>query len=88
MRGIGSGIHYPIPLHLQRAYGFLGYASGNFPIAERVASEIVSLPIYPQLTEEQQTQVVSEVLRFLQEEVVTGDVSPYPVQSEPNEQIA
>ena len=88
MRGIGSGIHYPIPLHLQCAYGFLGYASGNFPIAERVAGEIVSLPIYPQLTEEQQTQVVSEVLRFLQEEVVTGDVSPYPVQSEPNEQIA
>ena len=51
--GIGTGVHYPIPLHLQKAYAWLGYAPGDFPVAERVAAEILSLPIYPQLTYEQ-----------------------------------
>jgi dTDP-4-amino-4,6-dideoxygalactose transaminase len=88
MLGIGTGIHYPIPLHLQRAYSFLGYSLGDFPNAERVANEIVSLPMYPQLTEEQQTQVVSEVLRFLQKEVVTAGSSSHLVQSESDKQIA
>ncbi len=86
--GIGTGIHYPIPLHLQRAYGFLGYAAGDFPIAERVAIEIISLPMYPQLTEEQQGHVVSEVSRFLRDRVVTEEVGPYLMPSEPNRRIA
>ena len=47
--GIGTGIHYPIPLHLQKAYEDLGYAKGDFPVAERFAAEIVSLPMFPQL---------------------------------------
>src|SRR5271169_1393023 len=47
--GIGTGIHYPIPLHLQKAYQHLGYRKGAFPVAERVAGEIVSLPMFPQL---------------------------------------
>lgn len=64
--GIGTGIHYPIPLHLQKAYTSLGYQKGDFPVCERVAAEIVSLPMYPQLTAEQQAQVVKEVLRFTQ----------------------
>jgi dTDP-4-amino-4,6-dideoxygalactose transaminase len=63
--GIGTGIHYPVPLHLQPAYRSLGYAAGDFPIAERVAAEVVSLPIYPQLTAAQQDRVVSEIRRFV-----------------------
>ena len=47
--GIGTAIHYPGPLHLQKAYASLGYAPGDFPVAERVAPEIVSLPMFPQL---------------------------------------
>jgi dTDP-4-amino-4,6-dideoxygalactose transaminase len=61
---IGSGIHYPIPLHLQKAYVSLNYNAGDFPIAERLAAEIVSLPMFPQLTAEQQARVVEEVLNF------------------------
>ncbi len=62
--GIGTGIHYPIPLHRQRAYKALDYEAGDFPVCEKIASEIVSLPMYPQLSEEQQTTVVDEILRF------------------------
>jgi dTDP-4-amino-4,6-dideoxygalactose transaminase len=62
--GIGTGIHYPIPLHLQKAYTSLNYQRGDFPVAERIATEIVSLPMYPQLTSEQQARVVGEIVRF------------------------
>ena len=64
-QGIGSGIHYPIPLHLQHAYRQLGYKEGDFPIAERLAREIVSLPMYPNLTAEQQYRVVANIREFL-----------------------
>lgn len=57
-RGIGSGVHYPIPLHLQPAYAFLGGREGDHPVAERYAKEIVSIPMYPELTEEQISEVV------------------------------
>ena len=62
--GIGTGIHYPIPLHLQKAYSSMNYRLGDFPVAEKVAEEIVSLPMYPQLTAEQQARVVEEILAF------------------------
>jgi dTDP-4-amino-4,6-dideoxygalactose transaminase len=62
--GIGAGIHYPVPLHLQRAYASLNYCLEDFPVARRVAGEIVSLPMFPQLTSGQQTRVVEEVLAF------------------------
>jgi dTDP-4-amino-4,6-dideoxygalactose transaminase len=62
--GIGTGIHYPIPLHLQKAYGTLNYRMGDFPVAEKAAAEIVSLPMFPQLTAEQQARVVEEVVSF------------------------
>jgi dTDP-4-amino-4,6-dideoxygalactose transaminase len=61
---IGTGIHYPIPLHLQKAYAALDYKRGDFPVAERIAGEIVSLPMFPQLTTEQQVRVVEEILAF------------------------
>ena len=59
--GIGTGIHYPVPLHLQKAYDGLGYHPGSFSIAENVAKEIVSLPMFPGLTMSQQEQVVETV---------------------------
>lgn len=62
---IGTGIHYPVPLHLQKAYGALGYKSGDFPISEKVAAEIVSLPMYPGLGEEEVRQVCERVEAFL-----------------------
>jgi dTDP-4-amino-4,6-dideoxygalactose transaminase len=63
--GIGTGIHYPIPLHLQKAYGALGYRCGDFAVAERVAAEIVSLPMFPGFQVDQQERVVSEVMAFI-----------------------
>src|SRR5271157_1042962 len=59
--GIGTGIHYPIPLHLQKAYSTLGYHQGDFPVTERVAAEILSLPMYPQLTPADQENVVQKI---------------------------
>jgi dTDP-4-amino-4,6-dideoxygalactose transaminase len=61
---IGTGIHYPIPLHLQKAYASLNYGRGDFPVVERAAAEMVSLPMFPQLTAEQQARVAEEILAF------------------------
>jgi dTDP-4-amino-4,6-dideoxygalactose transaminase len=60
--GIGTGIHYPIPLHLAKAYDSLGFRSGDFPVAEQVASQGLSLPMFPTLCREQQRRVVAEVV--------------------------
>ena len=62
---IGTGIHYPVPLHLQNAYKALGFKEGDFPVSESVAAEIVSLPMFPTLRPEQQERVVREVMDFL-----------------------
>src|SRR5271157_1479778 len=59
--GIGTGIHYPIPLHLQKAYGTLGYDKGDFPITEKIAPTILSLPMYPQLTRSEQENIAQAV---------------------------
>jgi len=66
--GIGSGIHYPVPLHLQNAYSALGHKRGDFPVAEKIAHEIVSLPMYPHLRGDQQSRIVSEVVNFVSTE--------------------
>ncbi|MGA8185682.1 MAG: DegT/DnrJ/EryC1/StrS family aminotransferase [Terriglobia bacterium] len=69
--GVGSGIHYPIPLHLQKAYSHLGYQAGDFPVAEKAAAEIVSLPMFPGITSEQQQIVAARLLEFAQK--LSGD---------------
>jgi dTDP-4-amino-4,6-dideoxygalactose transaminase len=61
---IGTGIHYPIPLHLQKAYETLNYSLIDFPVAGQIADEIVSLPMFPQLTSEQQSRVAEAILAF------------------------
>jgi dTDP-4-amino-4,6-dideoxygalactose transaminase len=62
--GIGTGIHYPVPLHLQKAYAALNYSAGDFPVAESVAAEIVSLPMFPHLTDLEQVRVADEIRTF------------------------
>ena len=74
-RGIGTGIHYPIPLHLQKAYTSLNYRLGDLPVAEKVAAEIVSLPMYPQLTAEQLARVVEEILSFARVAAAEGQAA-------------
>jgi dTDP-4-amino-4,6-dideoxygalactose transaminase len=59
--GIGAGIHYPMPIHLQGAFASLGYGRGDFPVAERMAGEILSLPMHPHLTPSQQERVAEVV---------------------------
>jgi len=61
--GIGSNVHYPIPVHLQEGYSHLGYAKGAFPGAEFVAAHELSLPIYPEITDEQVKAVIDVVGR-------------------------
>jgi dTDP-4-amino-4,6-dideoxygalactose transaminase len=65
--GVGAGIHYPVPVHLHPAMADLGYAPGDFPVAESAADEILSLPMYPHITEADQQRVVDELARALGE---------------------
>lgn len=62
--GIGTNIHYPYPLHLQESYKFVGYKQGDFPIAEEYASKLLSLPMFPEMTDEQVDYVVSKIKEF------------------------
>jgi len=64
-RGVGAIIHYPIPLHLQEAYRGLGYKKGSFPVSERAAQEIISLPMYPHIKESQIKYVVKIIKEAL-----------------------
>jgi dTDP-4-amino-4,6-dideoxygalactose transaminase len=63
--GIGAGIHYPIPIHLQGAFGHLGQGPGAFPVAEAAAGEILSLPLFPQITPQQQERVAGELRKAI-----------------------
>ena len=64
-RGIGAGIHYPVPVHLSPAYAFLGHNVGDFPVAEAAAQEILSLPLFPHLSQQAQDAVVRQLTEIL-----------------------
>ena len=63
-RGVQTGIHYPRPIHLQKAYADLGYEPGSFPIAERLSATVLSLPMYAELTDERIERVAACVQEF------------------------
>ena len=63
-RGIGNSVYYPLPLHLQPCFAYLGYEEGDFPESERAAKEVVSLPVYPELIDSQRDEVISAVRAF------------------------
>lgn len=62
--GIQALIHYPVPLHLQKAYAYLGYSKGDLPIVEKVCSEVLSLPIFPQLSKKQQDFILEKFKKY------------------------
>jgi dTDP-4-amino-4,6-dideoxygalactose transaminase len=64
-RKIGSSVYYPVPLHLQPLYASLGYKRGDFPHAERAAQEVLSLPMYPELRNDQIARAAEAVLESL-----------------------
>jgi dTDP-4-amino-4,6-dideoxygalactose transaminase len=67
-RGIGTGLHYPIPLHMQKAYAHLGYVEGAFPVSEKIGRECMSLPLFPEMTVRQQDAVIEALKDCLRED--------------------
>jgi dTDP-4-amino-4,6-dideoxygalactose transaminase len=63
-KGIQTAVHYPIPLHLQKAFSHLGYKQGDFPISEQYSNEVLSLPMFPELKDEEIDYVVESVKEF------------------------
>jgi dTDP-4-amino-4,6-dideoxygalactose transaminase len=63
-KGVPTAIYYPLPLHTQKCFSELGYKKGDFPVAEEAATEVLALPVFPELTEEQQDYIVAAVQDF------------------------
>ena len=63
-QGVPTLIHYPVPVHLQQVFDFLGYRKGEFPVTEKLAGEILSLPIFPEMTREQAEYVADKIKAF------------------------
>jgi dTDP-3-amino-3,4,6-trideoxy-alpha-D-glucose transaminase len=85
VRAIQTGIHYPIPIHLQRAYNDLGYRQGDFPETERLAGRMLSLPMFPELRRDQIERVAGEIKQFFasgQRKPHSVDVDRHPISGE------
>ncbi len=65
-KGVSTAIYYPLPLHLQKCFAYLGHKEGDFPESEKAAEEVLALPIYPELTSEQQEYVAHSIAEFYQ----------------------
>ena len=63
-KGVGAAVYYPSPLHLESCFKSLGYRNGDFPVAERISRQILSLPVYPELTESRQADVIAAIQDF------------------------
>ncbi|MDM7915600.1 MAG: DegT/DnrJ/EryC1/StrS family aminotransferase, partial [Candidatus Eisenbacteria bacterium] len=72
-RGVGTQVHYPVPIHLQPAYAGLGFGPGSFPVAERRAGQVVSLPLYPEMTD-----AMVETVAGALAEALRGEEPPDP----------
>jgi len=64
-KGIGTGLHYPVPLHLQKAYAYKGYKEDDFPVTESVAKRLLSLPMFPELTRAQIEYIADCIKQFM-----------------------
>ena len=62
--GVPSDIYYPLPLHLQKAFAFLGHKAGDFPESERASKEVLALPVFPEMSNDQQDLVVDSIVAF------------------------
>jgi dTDP-4-amino-4,6-dideoxygalactose transaminase len=62
--GVGAAMHYPLPLHLQKCFAHFSHKPGDFPVSEQAARECLSLPIYPELTDEQQAYAAEQIRAF------------------------
>ena len=74
-RGIETGIHYPVPIHLQQAFRHLGYSPGSFPVTEAMADRLLSLPMFPELQESQIRGVVDALAEFSEHRIVPEPAS-------------
>lgn len=63
-KGVGTAVYYPLPLHLQKCFSYLGYKEGDFPVAEKATHEVLAIPVYPEITSEQQDYVVTSISTF------------------------
>ena len=68
-KGIPTMIYYPLPLHLQVCFKYLGYKKGDFPEAENVSDQVLSLPLYPELKKEEQDLIIKNVRNFYEQEI-------------------